>query len=729
MTGKDIFIGLSYIDGKYIEEAENAMLPSENLKIRTFRRPMLIAAIISLMLLLVGCTVVYLLNMQEIKLGEQEVTYDVYDFDPRNGEAVSYVGQAQRTQQVLTLAGLNGTPASLAAREWYEFLESYDPDLEIKRAIWGNIPDFGDEYYGYDIYTQEMKDKLDEILAKYGLKLKGKRIEFQTDKLMFKALGMENVLNPGSEAVIDMQMASYYENGNFNLHFLYDLPGDEETAIHSQGWLYYRNKACFIPDTAVLTEAEWEEWNYTTASGDQVLIVRSEDAASAWFFCDLPDYTTSLQISTIQEMYEEKDDGVPVAKFRQLTKAQLERVADSIDFSLEPKLVEGWEDLDDGAVAMGEEINGYRIDVESAFTDGWGYRIVLRITAPEGVALTDPDNPNVRVQAGDGFNNNGYCEEDGDGKLNTCRYTVTDYIRSTQRPEDGSLVYPEGYATTVYWEDIYLHTYDTEKNQSHDQLLVEGTWKFNITLDDADTRQIELLSEPITAKACTGWKMDGTDVIEEREITSLKLHSLGIDLTSETSSDDFFCFTGQFSYIGMKDGTRMEFLSGEFHNKCIDLDEVAYVQLADKTIIPMPGVDAEIVQQAVAQIPADAEADPMPTVEGGVELLNEPITIKNLAGYATDATGDMEPLYEYFTLKSFVLGPDTALALDKRALEAPDTEIQVYMTDGSQITLRNTGCGRNADNEAYSTFAADETIDLSQVDHLQLPDGTILDMP
>ena len=50
-------------------------------------------------------------------------------------------------------------------------------------------------------------------------------------------------------------------------------------------------------------------------------------------------------------------------------------------------------------------------------------------------------------------------------------------------------------------------------------------------LGEADTREVELLTEPITAKACTGWKMDGTDVIRDCEITSIKLRSMGMELT------------------------------------------------------------------------------------------------------------------------------------------------------------------------------------------------------
>ena len=222
MNGKEILLGLKYVGEDLIDEAENGQFPvraNRKNTHRKIRRPLLLAALIALLLLLVGCAVVYVLSLNGIKLGDQQISYDVYDYDPNSGEAVAYVGQETQTQQVLTLAGMGETPASQAAREWYAFLETYDPDGGIKKAVWGKEPDFGEEYYGYGLYTQEMKDRLDEILSKYNLKLRGKQVEFQTSKLLFRALGMENVLNPGSEAQMHIDHAAYYENGNLDVYF------------------------------------------------------------------------------------------------------------------------------------------------------------------------------------------------------------------------------------------------------------------------------------------------------------------------------------------------------------------------------------------------------------------------------------------------------------------------------------------------------------------------------
>ena len=732
MNGKDIFVGLKFVGEDLIAEAEYGQFPQRDSrpekKRPTLRRTLLIAAVIAMMLLLVGCAVVYVLTMQEIKLGEQTELRDVYEYDPETGEAISYVGQLPHTQQVLTLAGMGETPAAQAAREWYAFLEGYDPDGEIRRSGWGKEPEFPAAYYGYGLYSQEMKDKLDEILAKYDLKLRGERIEFQTSKLLFRALGMENVLNPGSKASMKIDHAAYYENGNLDVYFDITIPGENDTdGEKAKGYLYYRPKDCFIPDTAVLTDAAWEEWNYTTASGQKVLMLYSENSSAAWIFCDMPACTASLRVDTIGTMAVEQGADMQIAVFEMLRREQLEQVADAIDFSLEPKLMDGWEDLPDNSVSAGQEINGYSIAPVSAFTDGYGYQIILRITAPEGVMLTDPDDYSACTEAGAGVY--GRSVEDGDGKQNTCHYILSESLRKQDCPEDGTYPFPEGNVIPVYWEDLYFSRYDFENQRPVTTLLTEGTWKFNISLDRADTREIELQTAPITAKGCIGWKMDGTDVLEDFEITSVKLRAMGIDLTSESESADFLCFTGQFSYIVMKDGSWVEF-TGYGLDTPIDLDRVAYVQLADRTILPMPGMDRETVRLLSEMVQAqwDAAYVPVPVFADGVELLTEPITMKHLGGYVTDDTGEREPLYEYLSITSIILHPDGLAILGPAAFDSKDTQATVVMKDGSEILLTGMGGSPYCD-EPMSQLEAESRIDLSQADHILLHDGTKLSVP
>lgn len=703
MNGKDIFMGLKYIDADLIEEAEFGQFPAR--KVRSFRRPLLIAAVIALTLLLVGCAVVYVLNMQGLTLGQQQSEYDSFSDD-----GLEYLGRETVTEQVLTLAGLKGTPAYQAAQEWFDFQQAYDPDRAIQISVWGNYPEFPEEYSGYNLYTQEMKDALDEIIAKYGLKLRGKQVPFQTTKLTMQALGMENILTPGSEAQMDVTGAYYYENGNLNLDFDIVLPDGKDT----WGSLYYRRKDCLIDETCIISGDNWKEWNYTTASGYDTLIFRSPDTWVAWILCDMGDSTASLRVEARSDVYSELPDGTDIVESTELTDRQLELLADAIDFSIQPKLVEGYEDLLDGAVGSGENINGYCVYLKSVETDGYAATITLGITAPEGTVLVDPNIDQYNVVPGNwarglftpvtevdsiGSSFTAVSQEDGDGLANTVDYVLEGKCTT----KDGSMPFGPDSVWRIYFEDICGSYWDAVNCKQVEPLIAEGTWDIEISFANGDFRVIELLSQPITAKACTGWKLDGTDVIEERIITSAKLRSHSIELTCEDKSADFFCFTGKQSSVVMKDGSQMEFTSRTFHQP-VDLDEVACILLADGTRLDVPGGE-------------------------GIELLSQPMNYKSLAGYATGPDGVDEPLYETFPMTSITLSSDGLTIKGTWALDGPDTQMQVVMKDGSQVALTGSGDSWDPDAEPFSRLTAQTPIDLSQAAYVLLPDGTRLEVP
>ena len=114
--------------------------------------------------------------------------------------------------------------------------------------------------------------------------------------------------------------------------------------------------------------------------------------------------------------------------------------------------------------------------------------------------------------------------------------------------------------------------------------------------------------------------------------------------------------------------------------------------------------------------------------EDGVELLAEPIRLKSLAGYATDATGDMEPLYEYFNFTSVILHPQGLAMVGSHAFDFPEEQATVVMKDGSEIILTGMN-GAPYCSVRMSQLKAESSIDLSKVDHILLPDGTELSMP
>ena len=92
MNGKELFLGLSYINRKYIEEAEKDTVSSFSAKKRSrLRSPLLIAAVIALTLLLVGCAVAYASGwFQQIFSARSET--------PLSSEQIQYI---QNNEQIV----------------------------------------------------------------------------------------------------------------------------------------------------------------------------------------------------------------------------------------------------------------------------------------------------------------------------------------------------------------------------------------------------------------------------------------------------------------------------------------------------------------------------------------------------------------------------------------------------------------------------------------------------
>lgn len=612
MNGEDLFRGLSFVNAKYIDEAETVTQLQGEKKILSLRRPFLIAAIIAMLLMLVGCAIVYVLSMKEIHIGQQQTYQNVFEYDPDTGEAIAYVGQETVTEEVLTLAGIQGSRNYQAAQEWFAFKQEYDPDhsiiIELQSA--DLVPEFPAEYAAYNIYTQEMKDKLDEIVEKYDLKLIGQTVPFRTEELVCKALGLENILVPGSNAVMELDYAGYQECGNLNMDFGVVLPDD---GLKTQCHIFYMHKDAFTEDVISLGEMEtWEEWNYTTASGAEVLIFRSPEDWRGYIFCDMPNYTVTLRYTFIHEQYGNDADGNMYVDREIMTDQQIERLADTIDFSIEPRLIDGWEELTDRTSGSGEVINGYSIELKSVYSDGNNARITLGITAPEGVDLQEHDGYPISLQPGnrwgffeqitEGSSNvsGGYGpEDDGDGKANT-RNIVLDYSAGTEQMRDGEKPFADGKVWNIYWQDIYGNYLNEETDAAENYRIAEGTWSIDVVFEAVVTEELELISEPAPAKVSYGWDLQGNDVYQDTMITSVILRPMSASILCDLEhvAPDFLTVGDRCVYVVMKDGSRVAFYGDSGGSGIqnlqtdtpVDLEQVSYLLLPDGTKLMAPTV-------------------------------------------------------------------------------------------------------------------------------------------
>ena len=244
MKSMDLLETIGSIRDKYILEAHSQTAAPK--KRMPSKRLFLIAAIIAMMLLLVGC-VAYILGLKDMYVGEY--THDAGFAGTQNSDMISLQGYA-------------GSPEYLAAKEWNEYLLSYDEDKSIIGEISNNPTNLDSKYTEYQVYTQEMCDKLEEISQKYDLKL-------------------HSVLNTVDQAELDYRVGGEFTSDNLSRGWAYIY---EDGTFQFDGDVYLNNTQVLFQlrrsvkgtlDEVVLTIGNiehYQESQYQTASGEPVML-------------------------------------------------------------------------------------------------------------------------------------------------------------------------------------------------------------------------------------------------------------------------------------------------------------------------------------------------------------------------------------------------------------------------------------------------------------------------
>ncbi len=209
----------------------------------------------------------------------------------------------------ISLSGCMDSPEAQALAEWNRFLEGYDTDHAILNQI-GNEPVCGsrEDWSFYGIYTHEMEVKLDEIAAKYGLKLHTECNVINQDELMKRVGGC--FMDKKS-----LTWAYMYEDGYFHVEGDVKLSGSETVEIQLircvKGTL---NNVILSVDGV----EEYTEWQYISDCGEPVLLALAPN--KALIFADFEDCFVSVN------MLGGSESG--------MTKENLQELADTIDFSI-----------------------------------------------------------------------------------------------------------------------------------------------------------------------------------------------------------------------------------------------------------------------------------------------------------------------------------------------------------------------------------------------------------
>ena len=588
MNGKKMLFGLQYIGDDLIENAEfghfSADCESEGKRRKVVRRPLLVAALIGLGLLLVGCAVAYVLNLEKVKIsaGTEQRDYSLVD-------GVYVKAPHTVDTATLTLAGLEGSNAYKACADFYTFKEEYTANGE-KMAEDGTLPE---DYW--ETYSDVMDAKARELAEQYGLKPAGKLLKFRTNRNLCDALGVERFDRTSPEISVDINGGGCYDTGNFWLNMDFTFPdGKGNEALRSPGILRWNRKDCFSRDYRTVTDSgDWIEENHTTASGSQVLILHSPSQETGLIFCDRGEAFLTLEFSANIE-YLSEDGGVVSSRLTHMTDRQLELVADAVDFSAQPRIPTQADVEAQGAIPQEATQNGYTLTLKGVETDGYVARILLSIAAPEGTALSATGHlifAEERLVNEEGIEATGCLSremlDDGDGKSNT-----VDLLLIWNRVmEGGSASFAAGTTWNLHLIDIVHSDWSTESGIIWDT-LAEGEWLLPISFDEqsGDYRELELVFEPITMQASIGWDERGGDALEEFRVTSVKLRSQSISLTADMGDRayaDFFFTNGNSTYVVMQNGSMVEVMNQAFR-KPIDLNKVDYVLFADGTKLPIP---------------------------------------------------------------------------------------------------------------------------------------------
>lgn len=415
MNGQNLLMGLSYIDRKFIEESEMDAMPKRR---QSLRRPLLVAAIVALSLLLVGCAVVHIMRMQDLHIGGHTVIH----------QAAEESEPTEVQLEVLSLQGMKNTPAYLANQEWLQFTESYTPER-------GDYWESEEAYWAYSVLDQTMVDKVDELCGKYGLKVIGKPWhEHQDCNQFLKLIGIQSLLESGSSAALHIPQGRFFEGGSFTIYGDIALSEGDPPAYITYQYVckdvFYDVFAYVDPDTVT-------ERPYTTADGTAVLLLEGEN--SGIIMADREDSFITIDVALT--------NGI-----------SLEAVADQFDFTIQAST------LDASAAAEREQAS---IAASSAGIDPDRFR---RATYGEYIQdLLDAEQEKLMM----GFAPSeiseweyAFHDLDGDGTQDLLLY-VNGLIGTVVGWEDGKTHEGKSYGLTLCENNVLIQ---------QDEYLVDETW-------------------------------------------------------------------------------------------------------------------------------------------------------------------------------------------------------------------------------------------------------------
>ena len=328
MNNQDLLDAMSGVRDRYIQDAMQTKAPSA-VPGRRLPRAVLIAAVIALTMILVGCVAVFL-GLQERKVGQYTYTQK-YDDQGMAAEPT------EKTMAVAAMTGSQDSPAHQAAREWWEFTSTYDPGELGNDSDLADIPN--NYEYTYQCRTPEMVETLDSIAQKYGLQLLDTMVVVQREQkdLAMEALGVYSLFREEAGVEADYGAFLICPPENFTAHLNFSLPeadGEFTQDIYAEV-SYLRNDYIAQSNSYLTYDPENStQWEYTTAGGSRVLLVLTSNPGSYTFegkiLVETEEATFVAELDLVESLFLEEDTPLP-------TQRDLELLADCFDYTIGPQ--------------------------------------------------------------------------------------------------------------------------------------------------------------------------------------------------------------------------------------------------------------------------------------------------------------------------------------------------------------------------------------------------------
>lgn len=273
--------------------------------------------------LLIVATVVMVLSAAAVAVYQYGFRDAVMEEVPRQtmGE------ETMETRNILSLNGFKDSPEYQAYLEWTTWDETWrqeNMDL-LSESNWYKDQGVDDAYYEtdevyahiYQAVSREQADKLDEIMGKYGLTLHTAREPFSTEGQLCAMLGIDDLFDERFDVLGDY----LFNDGTFKAYAAVDVDGEELDVT-----VFNAVKGSITMISGGIPE-DYEEWNYVTASGVEVVFAANEKEA--------------MMIAGLQGSYVTASFTTGLLPEKTLTRDMLESLADGIDLAVLDKRFDG----------------------------------------------------------------------------------------------------------------------------------------------------------------------------------------------------------------------------------------------------------------------------------------------------------------------------------------------------------------------------------------------------